>query len=74
MKLIAIAIIACILLIGFTDLAMGCECECQPCGPGGKPCGTCPERDQLCQRLIQNIRNLQSDVRQCVCGEPQWMI
>ncbi|XP_043649957.1 salivary glue protein Sgs-7-like [Drosophila teissieri] len=74
MKLIAVAIIACILLIGFTDLALGCDCECQPCGPGGKACKDCPEKDQLCQQLICDIRNLQTRVRQCVCGEPQWML
>ncbi|EDX15716.1 salivary glue protein Sgs-7 [Drosophila simulans] len=74
MKLIAVTIIACILLIGFSDLASGCACECQPCGPGGKACGGCPEKVQLCQQLIGDIRNLQQKIRKCVCGEPQWMI
>ncbi|EDV51417.1 salivary glue protein Sgs-7 [Drosophila erecta] len=78
MKLIAVAIIACILLIGFSDLASGSQapqgCGCQPCGPGGKACAGCPEKVQLCQQLIGDIRNLQLKIRQCVCGEPQWMI
>nr|NP_476718.1 salivary gland secretion 7 [Drosophila melanogaster]P02841.1 RecName: Full=Salivary glue protein Sgs-7; Flags: Precursor [Drosophila melanogaster]AAF50058.1 salivary gland secretion 7 [Drosophila melanogaster]CAA25993.1 salivary gland glue protein [Drosophila melanogaster] len=74
MKLIAVTIIACILLIGFSDLALGGACECQPCGPGGKACTGCPEKPQLCQQLISDIRNLQQKIRKCVCGEPQWMI
>ncbi|XP_016999602.1 salivary glue protein Sgs-7-like [Drosophila takahashii] len=74
MKVIAVAIIACILLIGFTDLALGCNCGCEPCGPGGKACKGCPERVALCQDLINLVKNLQQRVRQCVCGEPTWML
>ncbi|XP_017080275.1 salivary glue protein Sgs-7-like [Drosophila eugracilis] len=72
MKLIVVAIIACILIIGFTDLAEGCGCV--PCGPGGKACAGCPERVPLCQDLIRTVQYLQKQIRQCVCGEPTWMI
>ncbi|XP_037722622.1 salivary glue protein Sgs-7-like [Drosophila subpulchrella] len=75
MKLIAVAIIACILFIGFTEGAAGTtDCGCQVCGPAGKACQGCPERIPLCQDLINTIQTLQKKVRQCVCGIPTWML
>ncbi|KAH8379790.1 hypothetical protein KR009_007288, partial [Drosophila setifemur] len=63
-----------ILLIGITDLAAGCECNCPLCGPGGPACKGCPERVPLCTELINQVQKLQLRIRQCVCGEPTWMI
>ncbi|KAH8380580.1 hypothetical protein KR009_011563, partial [Drosophila setifemur] len=65
---------ASILLIGFADLAAGSNCGCTPCGPGGVACKGCPEKQKLCQELISQVRNLQVRIRQCVCGEPSWML
>ncbi|XP_037722407.1 salivary glue protein Sgs-7 [Drosophila subpulchrella] len=74
MKPTVFAIIACVLLIGLTDLTLGCDCGCKPCGPGGTACKGCPERVALCEDLINTILTLQKKVRQCVCGEPTWML
>ncbi|EDW94133.1 salivary glue protein Sgs-8 [Drosophila yakuba] len=76
MKLIVVAIIACILLIGFSDLASGSDtCACQICGPGGKKCpGDCPERVPLCKELIGILSAIEKNVRVCVCGEKTWLL
>ncbi|EDV51418.1 salivary glue protein Sgs-8 [Drosophila erecta] len=75
MKLIVVAIIACILLIGCCDLASASEaCGCQPCGPGGKACANCPERVPLCKDLINIMSDLERKVRLCVCGEQEWLL
>ncbi|XP_043649918.1 salivary glue protein Sgs-8-like [Drosophila teissieri] len=75
MKLIVVAIIACILLIGFSDLASGSDtCPCVLCGPGGKACDQCPERVPLCKDMISILEDVERKVRLCVCGEQTWML
>ncbi|KMY98986.1 salivary glue protein Sgs-8 [Drosophila simulans] len=75
MKLIVVVVIACILLIGFADLASAGtnDCSCLVCGPGGKSCTGCEERVPLCTNLINIMRELERKVRQCVCGEQMWL-
>ncbi|XP_034655727.1 salivary glue protein Sgs-3-like [Drosophila subobscura] len=33
--------------------------SCSVCGPGGSACQGCPERENLCQELINTVRNLE---------------
>ncbi|EDW41105.1 GM25279 [Drosophila sechellia] len=49
-------------------------CGCKSCGPGGEPCTGCAKRDALCRDLNGLLRNLERQVRQCVCGQPDWLL
>ncbi|KAH8250852.1 hypothetical protein KR026_002764, partial [Drosophila bipectinata] len=50
------------------------KCGCVQCGPGGDPCDGCAKRPQLCQDLLNQVRNLEKKIQQCVCGIPTWMM
>nr|NP_476719.2 salivary gland secretion 8 [Drosophila melanogaster]P02842.1 RecName: Full=Salivary glue protein Sgs-8; Flags: Precursor [Drosophila melanogaster]AAF50059.1 salivary gland secretion 8 [Drosophila melanogaster]AOQ10558.1 Sgs8-RA [synthetic construct] len=74
MKLLVVAVIACIMLIGFADPASGCkDCSCVICGPGGEPCPGCSARVPVCKDLINIMEGLERQVRQCACGEQVWL-
>ncbi|EDW94137.2 salivary gland secretion 3 [Drosophila yakuba] len=49
-------------------------CGCKSCGPGGIPCGSCPKRQGLCTELNNLLRQLERRVRECVCGQPVWLL
>ncbi|KPU78005.1 uncharacterized protein Dana_GF25270 [Drosophila ananassae] len=75
MKLTLASILVCIVLLGFANEASAAPnlisvldpCA-PPCGPGGKPCPGCGDKESVCKDLLRQIRELKDKIGKCVCG------
>ncbi|XP_034119251.1 salivary glue protein Sgs-7-like [Drosophila albomicans] len=88
MKISIACLIATFLVLSFVDFSeagIGCPLRtvppptqpwsrCQPCGPGGRACPGCSDQPQLCEELLAQLKELEDQIRVCVCGQSRWLV